>query len=107
MKQKVYTIYDSKLEIYNSPFLALNKGHAIRLITKMVQREDHDFCVHAKDFTMFEIGEYDDSSGRFDLYSAHVPVTGLWELKEEDTQLDLPLKGANSENRGKTATSYI
>lgn len=96
MTQKVFTVYDSKLEIYNAPFLAINKGHALRLIEGLVRRPDHDFNRHAMDFTLFEIGEYDDTTGTYTMEPARVPIAGLWELRETESpsaQLPLNLQG--------------
>lgn len=84
MIQKVFTIYDSKLEVYNQPFLAINKGHALRILSDIMKKPDHPFTEHSKDFTLFELGEYDDSKGEYTTSEAKMCVTGLWELKQPD-----------------------
>lgn len=94
MKTKLYSVYDSKVEAYQRPFHALTKGQAIRDITQAVNDEkDHPYHKHSQDFTLFEVGEYDDSTGLFDPYQAPVSVGNLLEFKQAEPQLPLPLRG--------------
>lgn len=83
MTQKVFTVYDSKGDVYMNPFLAVNALAAIRTISDLVQQPDHMFSRHSQDFTLFELGEYDDSNGRYQMLDSIKPVMGLWELKSE------------------------
>lgn len=64
MMQKIFTVYDSKLEAYMQPFFMSSKGQAIRAFTDTVNDPSTQFNKHPEDFTLFEIGEYDDQSGK-------------------------------------------
>lgn len=65
MIQKIYTVYDSKLEAYMQPFFMQSKGQAVRAFTDSVNDQTTQFNKHPEDFTLFELGEYDDSTGKF------------------------------------------
>ena len=64
MIQKIYTVYDSKLEAYMQPFFMQSKGQAVRAFTDSVNDPSTQFNKHPEDFTLFELGEYDDSTGK-------------------------------------------
>lgn len=74
MKLKVYTVYDSKTEAYIQPFYMQAKGQAIRSFTELVQDEKHAFGKHPEDYTIFELGDYDDQTSKFDLYDTPVSL---------------------------------
>lgn len=63
MIMKMFAVYDSKAEAYLQPFFMPTKGQAIRAFQAAANKEGHDFNVYSADFTLFEIGEYDDSNG--------------------------------------------
>lgn len=65
MIQKIFTIYDSKMEAYMQPFFMVSKGAAIRAFTDSVNNKETQFNKHPEDFTLFDVGEYDDSTGKF------------------------------------------
>lgn len=59
---KIYSVYDSKAECYLTPFFAPTAGVALRMFTQAAQDENHEFHKHAEDYTLFEIGEFDQDS---------------------------------------------
>jgi hypothetical protein len=63
MIYKAYSIYDSKVGSYMQPFFVRSKGEAIRMVMNELTREDSNLTKYPADFTLFEIGEYDDSNG--------------------------------------------
>lgn len=73
MKLKAFTIYDTKLEAYMQPFFMAAKGQALRAFSDTVNDASTQFNKHPQDFTLFEIGEYDDSSGQ--LTSLKTPLS--------------------------------
>jgi len=60
MKMKAFTIYDSKAAVFRTPFFTSTVGEALRPLTDAANKEDHEFCKHPEDYTLFEIGEYDE-----------------------------------------------
>jgi len=62
MLHKLFTIYDEKAEIFIPPFFVPTIGLAIRAFTDCVNDDEHQFGRHPQDYTLFEIGEFDDST---------------------------------------------
>lgn len=61
---KQFSIKDSKAEAYLPPFLAITTGVAMRIFQNAVMKEGTDFMKYAADYTLFEIGEWDELNGR-------------------------------------------
>lgn len=65
---KIFSVYDCKVEAYMSPFFMQSRGQAIRAFGDTVKDTSSQFSKHPADFTLFELGTYDDSSASFDLH---------------------------------------
>lgn len=63
---KIYSIYDSKAEAYLQPLFANTNGVAIRIFSEAVSDENHAFNKYAADYTLFEIGTFDENSGNIE-----------------------------------------
>ncbi len=61
----VFSVFDSKAQVFLIPIFALTQAVAVRSFYAAVQQEGHDFRVYASDFTLFELGEFDDGTGEF------------------------------------------
>lgn len=81
MKYKVFSIYDSKAEAYLQPIFMANKGVAIRAIVETLKNDDHQFSKTPEDFTLFELGEYDDSTGMMEPHATPLSIAKANELK--------------------------
>jgi len=66
MIYKVHAIYDDKTGIYTRPFLSITTGEAVRDFKQSANDPNHKIGIHAADFTLFEIGTYDDATGGFE-----------------------------------------
>lgn len=62
-KLRGYSVFDSKAEAYLRPFFAPTRGLAIRSFADAINDKASDMAKHAADYTLFEIGEFDDSTG--------------------------------------------
>ena len=82
MIHQVFTVYDSKVEAFNTPFYFRTKGEAIRAFASTVNDSSSSLSAHPEDYTLFEIGSYDDSNASLDLHSAPVSVVTAVEVKE-------------------------
>lgn len=60
---KIFTIFDSKAEAFLPPFTSRTNATAIRNFTAAANTEDHDFHTHAADYTLFQIGTFDEIRG--------------------------------------------
>lgn len=85
MVLKVFTIYDSKAEAYMQPFFMQTKGQAMRALVDTLEDPKTQFCKHPEDFTLFEIGTYDDQTGKFENLDAPVSIGNLVEFKNKET----------------------
>ncbi|AXL15144.1 nonstructural protein [Microviridae sp.] len=63
MKLLVFTVFDSMAEAYLQPFYSATVGLAIRSFSEAVNTSGHQFQKYSSDFTLFQIGEFDDSNG--------------------------------------------
>lgn len=63
---KIFTVYDEKAEAYLQPFYMKTTAEAQRAIADCANDENHNFCRHASDYTLFELGTFDESTANFD-----------------------------------------
>lgn len=67
MKQKIFSVYDSKAEAFATPFFMPTLGMATRAFADECSNPQSSLRKHAEDYTLFELGEFDDVSGKMDL----------------------------------------
>ena len=67
MLSQVFTVFDCKAEAYLPPFYMATKGQAIRVFTDLVNDPNHAFAKHPEDYTLFQLGQYEDASASFHL----------------------------------------
>ncbi len=70
-----FTVYDSKAEAYLPPFFTTTPALAMRSFAAAANSEGHDFQNYAADYNLFQIGTFDDSTGRLD-YLEHYSNLG-------------------------------
>ena len=79
---KIYTVFDGAVSAYLPPMLMRSKGEAIRSVTEALRDPQHQFAKHSPDYTLFELGEWDDNSSQYSLHATPEKVALLIELKE-------------------------
>jgi len=62
MKLKIFSVYDSKIEAYMQPFFMQSKGAALRAFMDTLADKSSVLAKHPEDYTLFEIGEFDDTN---------------------------------------------
>lgn len=62
MKIKLFSVYDSKVEQFLQPLFARTTAEAMRMWKSACAQEDSNFYKYAGDYTLFEIGTFDDST---------------------------------------------
>lgn len=67
---KVFSVYDSKAEAYLPPWVAQTTAVALRRFEATAQDSNSDFSRFAGDYTIFEIGEWDEDGGSIVMYEA-------------------------------------
>lgn len=98
-KLKVFTVYDSKAEAYLQPFFMRSMGEALRGFQEVCNDPQSNLCKYPGDFTLFEIGSYDEESGRLESLKAFVSLGTAIEFKKSapSAQEVLPLRGKHNE----------
>lgn len=74
MKLKVFSVYDSKVQAYMQPFYAVTVGAASRSFADACLDESSQMAKHPEDYTFFQVGEFDDSTGVFLEFPAPVSL---------------------------------
>lgn len=74
MITKIYSVFDAKAEAYLPPIFQRTHGEAIRSFESAVTQPDHQFHNHAEDYTLFHVGEFDDSTGAIEKVLTPVPL---------------------------------
>ena len=65
MKQQVFSIYDAKAQAYFPPFYLHNSQMAIRQFGDMVNDPESRVSKHPEDYTLFNLGEWDDQTSNY------------------------------------------
>jgi hypothetical protein len=91
MINKIYSIYDCKVEAYLQPFFLKSKGEAIRGFTELSNDDKTNIAKYPEDFTLFELGSYDDANAKFTLHSTPISIGKAIEFK----RLSNPVNGDN------------
>jgi len=89
MIQKIFSVYDCKAEAYLQPFFSPTKGLAMRAFIAAVNKVGHDFNTYANDYSLWEIGEWDESKGTLSTHEIKMPLGGAHEfLSQQNNQLN-------------------
>lgn len=68
MIKEVFATYDSKGGFYNDPFMVRSKGEAIRGFMTAANDPKTSIGQYPEDFTLFQLAQYDDHSGKYSNY---------------------------------------
>lgn len=66
-KLYVYSVYDAKVKYFHNPMVMRNRGEALRSWEQVANDEKSSICAHPSDFSLMELGEFDDQTGKIDL----------------------------------------
>lgn len=72
---KIYSIRDSKAEIFNFPFFQKTHGEAERTFLQLVNDETTQIGKFPEDFDLYYLGTYDDQSGKVDVLDTPQHIT--------------------------------
>lgn len=62
---KVFSIFDAKSKLFGQPFFMGQVGQAIRSFTDLVNDETTILHKHHSDFSLYQIGTFDDNTAKF------------------------------------------
>lgn len=80
----MYTVYDSKTEAYLQPFFMQSRGAAVRAWVDTIQDNKSQFSKHPSDFTLFEVGEWNEISCEFNIYKNILSLGTALEMISKD-----------------------
>lgn len=86
MKLVMVCIWDVKAENFSQPWFVTTSASAVRSFTDLINNPEKSQTMHShpEDFQLFEMGTFDDNTGKFDTYSpAKHLVTGSSVAKEK------------------------
>lgn len=67
---KMYTVYDSKIQAYDKPFVLRNMAEATRAWSQAVNDPQTMMSKYPADYVLYEIAEWDDTTGKIKTYDA-------------------------------------
>ena len=83
MKFQLFSVFDSMAENFNTPMFVAAKGIAIRAFDDQANNPESQINKHAADYTLFFIGEFDDSTGQITSVKPQSHGTGADFIKSE------------------------
>ena len=81
---EVFSIYDAKAEAYLPPFILPNIALAKRVFGECVNSSDHQFSKSPFDYTLFRLGQFDDSAGQYLLERGNQSLGNVVEYIRQD-----------------------
>lgn len=74
MLNSVYAIYDTGISTWFPPLFFRNKGEALRWFSETVNNAESKLSKYPSDFTLFELGTWNDDNCKFTLLSTPVSI---------------------------------
>jgi len=65
MLHQMVAVFDVKVGAYARPVAVPSDGAAVRSFQDAVNAGDNEYSKHPEDYSMFNLGTYDDSTGEF------------------------------------------
>lgn len=108
MRLKIFAVYDSKLAAYFHPFYCPHEAIAKRSFSATANDPQSQIHAHPADFTLFELGEWDDDTGKFlnhenpinlglaAAYRSRSHAQDAQEPKRDETHVQRGTEGGNS-----------
>ena len=73
---EIYAVHDAAVGCFNQPLFFRSRGEAVRSFQGAVADENSQFARHAKDYSLWFVGTYDDSLASFEAPSKPDRVCG-------------------------------
>ncbi len=74
MLLSVFAIYDSGVSTWMPPLYARNKGEITRWFAEAVNDSKSKISKYPQDYTLFELGTWDDDKCKFSLHSTPISI---------------------------------
>lgn len=83
---KIFSVYDCKSESYARPFFEKTAALAIRAFEIVANEQGHQFNKYGEDYTLFEIGEYDEANAYIKAYAVLLPLGNALEMRRDTSE---------------------
>ncbi|WNK12827.1 MAG: nonstructural protein [Microvirus sp.] len=83
MKYFVFSVYDSVANVYAPPFYMASPNVAVRAFALAANTPDSKMAQHSADFTLFQLGEFDDAVGIHHPCEPHINLGLAASFKKE------------------------
>lgn len=90
---KVFSVYDIKAETYMEPVSARAVGEGLRNFEDALTDNRSSLSKHPEDFIFYELGEFNEDTGLFNLLVAPRELMRGSSLKKPETVLDSAVQG--------------
>lgn len=74
MELNMYSVYDRKARIYNSPYVLANDQMAIRSFRLIVNDKESMVHHYPEDFVLYRIGKFNSNTGNLDTEGGPVEI---------------------------------
>lgn len=81
---KIFSVYDAAVAAYATPFFQQTKGLAIRSFGDACKDPESQLSRHPKDFTLFELGEFNEVTGKLSSLSTPLSLGTALELSSRE-----------------------
>lgn len=96
MKLKAFAFRDMKADNFHAPFFVATETHARRLSEQLVQNPDSELGKYTNDFMLYEIGEYETSTGTLSgKIPSEIASAISFKPKPDSRQITIPGTEAN------------
>lgn len=95
MIHNVFSIYDAAAQAYLPPFILPQVGMAKRIFREAINSDSHQFAKSPADYTLFHLGDFDDSSGKHVLRAHESLGNGVEYVDQPKTQVEHHAEKAN------------
>ena len=82
---KIFTVFDEKAESYMQPFYMQTTGAAIRAFEDTCNDPASAFNKHPADYTLFEVGTFDDHNAEIKMLSGKIALYSALEVISQGT----------------------
>lgn len=83
MQVKIFTLYDVKAVSFLQPFFLQNSSLAIRALEATLKDEKSAICQNPEDYTLYELGSYDDQNAQIETYDTPKVIQTCVALKAQ------------------------
>lgn len=80
---RIFAIHDSGVASFSAPFFVNHVQHAMRYFETLCKDPKSDLGKFPGSFNLFELGEFDEENGSFNLHTAPIKTLSGLQFKQE------------------------